>query len=111
MIKKFEKHCSRLSKELSTPSNMLDMKATQTMHNHVVEEIHRCYTKVYTSSKISKKKNCSMKQFCIGVQRKAQLVLAGVKIEHTVVIVKSTLSHVVCGVNGHTVLHYIQHTS
>jgi len=29
-----------------------------------------------------------MKQFCTGVQRKAQLVLAGVKIEHIVVIVK-----------------------
>jgi hypothetical protein len=52
-----------------------------------------------------------MKQFCIGVQRKAQLVLAGFKIEHTVVIVKSTLWHVVCGVNGHTMLHYIQHIS
>ena len=44
-----------------------------------------------------------MKQFCTGVQRKAQLVLAGVKIEHIVVIVKSTLWHVVCGVNGHIV--------
>lgn len=42
--------------EVSTASNMLNIKASQTMPNHVVEEIHRCYTKVYTSSKISKKK-------------------------------------------------------
>jgi len=51
--KKFGKHCSRLSKELSPPSNMLNINATQTMHNHVVEEIHRRHRKVYTYSKIS----------------------------------------------------------
>jgi hypothetical protein len=57
---------------------MLNTKATQALHNHVIEELHRLYRNIDSSSKISYKKNYSIKKYCTGVHRKACLVLAGV---------------------------------